>query len=159
MNGATAVPFVSTISPPNMAMTMNTGSSQYFLRSSKNAANSRRKEAIGHSELVHEAVGRRAWRLSRDPVAFALRLEAKPQRVFSTEPHEPADWRNAAIVHDPQRERAHDREQDEAQLTWRCGGITRTSSSRIEHYESRAMRADVPARLPASYRSPTQFEP
>src|SRR6516165_11760252 len=74
MNGATAVPCVSTISPPNMAMTMNTGSSQYFLRSSKNAANSRRKEVIGRSELVHEAVGRRAWRLSRDPVAFALYL-------------------------------------------------------------------------------------
>src|SRR3984893_11948243 len=116
MNGATAVPFVSTISPPNMAMTMNTGSSQYFLRSSKNAANSRRKEIIGHSELVHEALGRWAWRLSRDPVAFALRLEAKLQRVFSAEPHGPADWRNAAIVHDPQRERAHDREQDEAHL-------------------------------------------
>src|SRR6516162_979923 len=116
MNGATAVPFVSTISPPNMAMTMNTGSSQYFFRSNKNAANSRRKEIIGHSELLHEAVGRRAWRLSRDPVAFALRLEAKPQRVFSAEPHEPADRRNAAIVHDPQGERAHDREQDEAQL-------------------------------------------
>src|ERR1700730_8095816 len=116
MNGATAVPFVSTISPPNMAMTMNTGSSQYFLRSSKNAANSRRKEIIGHSELFHEAVGRRARRLSRDPVAFALRLEAKPQRVFSTEPHEPADWRNAAIVYERQREWAHDREQDEAQL-------------------------------------------
>src|SRR6201982_143868 len=116
MNGAPAVPFVSTISPPNMAMTMNTGSSQYFLRSSKNAANSRRKEIIGHSELVHEALGRRAWRLSRDPVAFALRVEAKLQGVFPAEPHEPADWRNAAIVHDPQRERAHDREQDEAQL-------------------------------------------
>src|SRR5260221_8741388 len=116
MNGATAVAFVSTISPRNRAMAMNTGSSQYFLRSSKNAANSRRKEIIGHSELVHEALGRRAWRLSRDPVAFALRLEEKLQRVFSAEPHEPADWRNAAIVHDPQRERAHDREQDEAQL-------------------------------------------
>src|ERR1700751_2699842 len=116
MNGATAVPFVSTISPPNMAMTMNTGSSQYFLRSSKNAANSRRKALIRHSELFHEAVGRRPWRLALDPVAFALRLEAKPQRVFSAEPDEPADWRNAAIVHDPQRERAHDRERDEAQL-------------------------------------------
>src|SRR5262245_59507850 len=116
MNGATAVPLVSTMSPPNIAMTMNTGSSQYFLRSSKNAANSRRKEIIAHSELVHEAVVRRAWRLSRDPLAFALRLEAKPQRVFSAEPHEPADRRNAAIVYDPQRERAHDREQDEAKL-------------------------------------------
>ena len=46
MNGATAVPFVSTMSPPKMAMTMNTGSSQYFLRSRKNAANSRRKDTI-----------------------------------------------------------------------------------------------------------------
>src|SRR5215510_4881894 len=116
MNGATAVPLVSTMSPPKMAMTTNTGSSQYFLRSSKNAANSRRKDTIARSELLHEAVGRRAWRLSRDPVAFALRLEAKPQRVFSAEPHEPADRRNAAIVYDPQRERAHDREQDEPKL-------------------------------------------
>src|SRR5262245_54147474 len=104
------------MSPPNRVMTMNTGSSQYFLRSSKNAANSRRKETIARSELVHEAVGGRAWRLSRFPVTFALGLEAKPQRVFSAEPHEPADRRNTAIVHDPQRERAHDREQDEAKL-------------------------------------------
>src|SRR3989442_4967291 len=116
MNGATAVPLVSTMSPPNRAMTMNTGSSQYFLRSSKNAANSRRKETIARSELVHEAVGGRAWRLSRLPVTFALRLEAKPQRVFAAEPHEPADRRDAAIVHDPQHEGAHDREQDEAEL-------------------------------------------
>jgi hypothetical protein len=57
MNGATAVPFVSTMSPPNMAMTMNTGSSQYFLRSSKNATNSRRKETMRAHKLVHEAVG------------------------------------------------------------------------------------------------------
>src|SRR5262249_28571223 len=116
MNGATAVPLVSTMSPPNMAMTMNTGSSQYFLRSSKNAVNSRRKDTIARSELVHEAVGRRAWRLSRFPVTFALRLEAKPQRVFAAEPHEPADRRDAAIVHDPQHEGAHDRKQDEAKL-------------------------------------------
>src|SRR5215510_9084818 len=116
MNGATAVPFVSTISPPNRAMTMNTGSSQYFLRSSKNAANSRRKDTIARSELVQEAVRGRAWRLSRYPVAFALRLEAKPQRVFATEPHEPADGRDAAIVHDPEHEGAHDREEDEAKL-------------------------------------------
>src|SRR5262249_49996510 len=101
---------------PNMAMTMNTGSSQYFLRSSKNAVNSRRKDTIARSELVHEAVGRRAWRLSRFPVTFALRLEAKPQRVFAAEPHEPADRRDAAIVHDPQHEGAHDREQDADKL-------------------------------------------
>src|SRR5262245_54471661 len=116
MNGATAVPLVSTMSPPNMAMTMNTGSSQYFLRSSKNAANSRRKETIARSELVHEAVGARAWRLSRFPVTFALGLEAEPQGVFSAEPHEPADRRDAAIVHDPEHEGAHDREEDEAKL-------------------------------------------
>src|SRR4030095_10747487 len=116
MKGATAVPWVSTVSPPKMAMTTNTGSSQYFLRSSKNAANSRRKETIARSELVHEAVGGRAWRLSRFPVTFALRLEAKPQRVLAAEPHEPADRRDAAIVHDPQHEGAHDREEDEAKL-------------------------------------------
>src|SRR5262249_60313940 len=116
MNGATAVPLVSTMSPPNMAMTMNTGSSQYFLRSSRNAANSRRKDTIARSELLHQAVGRRARRPSRFPVTFALRLEAKPQRVFAAEPHEPADRRDAAIGHDPQHEGAHDRKQDEAKL-------------------------------------------
>src|SRR5215831_10687431 len=116
MNGATAVPLVSTMSPPKMAMTTNTGSSQYFLRSSKNAANSRRKDTIARSELLHQAVGRRAWRPSCFPVTFALRLEAKPQRVFAAEPHEPADRRDAAIVHDPQHEGAHDREEDEAKL-------------------------------------------
>src|SRR5262249_54022061 len=106
----------STMSPPNMAMTMNTGSSQYFLRSSKNAVNSRRKDTIARSELVHEAVGRRAWRLSRFPVTFALRLDAKPQRGFAAEPHEPADRRNAAIVHEPQDEGAKAREHDEAKV-------------------------------------------
>src|SRR4030095_2413769 len=116
MNGATAVPLVSTMSPPNKAMTMNTGSSQYFLRSSKNAANSRRKDTIARSELLHQAVGRRTWRPSRFPVTFALRLEAKPQRVFAAEPHEPADRRDAAIVHDPQHVGAHDSEVDEDKL-------------------------------------------
>src|SRR5262244_3923518 len=116
MNGATAVPLVNTMSPPNKAMTMNTGSSQYFLRSSKNAANSRRKDTIARSELLHQAVGRRTWRPSRFPVTFALRLEAKSQRVFAAEPHEPADRRDAAIVYDPQHEGAHDREEDEAKL-------------------------------------------
>src|SRR5262249_39568755 len=116
MNGATAVPLVSTMTPPNKAMTMNTGSSQYFVRSSKNAANSRRKDTIARSELLHQAVGRRTWRPSRFPVTFALRLEAKPQRVFAAEPHEPADRRDAAIVYDPQHEGAHDREEDEAKL-------------------------------------------
>src|SRR5262245_35330044 len=116
MNGATAVPFVSTMSPPKIAMTRNTGSSQYFLRSRKNAANSRRKDIIPRSELVHEAIGGRAWRLSRYPVAFTLWLEAKPQRIFSAEPHEPADRRDAAIVDDSQHEGAYDREEDEAKL-------------------------------------------
>src|SRR5215471_8890704 len=116
MNGATAVPLVSTMSPPNRAMTMNTGSSQYFLRSSKNAATSRRKDTIARSELLHQAVGRRTWRPSRFPATFAHRLEAKSQRVCATEPHEPANRRDAAIVHDPEHEGAHDREEDEAKL-------------------------------------------
>jgi hypothetical protein len=46
MKGATAVPWVSTIRPPKIAIVMMTGSSQYFLRTRKKAQNSCRNESM-----------------------------------------------------------------------------------------------------------------
>src|SRR5215475_1001425 len=101
MNGATAVPLVSTISPPNMAMTMNTGSSQYFLRSSKNAANSRRKEIIAHSEQnqmlspVNRVAGYRRVRIRRSMLGSRPhrgRKDDQRQRENHPEPKCEAVW-------------------------------------------------------------------
>src|SRR5437660_10957471 len=44
MNGATAEPFASTARPPNTTITINTGSSQNFLRSRRNSQNSARND-------------------------------------------------------------------------------------------------------------------
>src|SRR6516164_11097830 len=46
MNGATAVPLVSTMRPPKNASTIKIGSNQNFLRVRRNAQNSRRNETI-----------------------------------------------------------------------------------------------------------------
>jgi hypothetical protein len=46
MKGATAEPFVSTISPPKRAITTNTGKSQYFLRMRRNPQNSCKKDSM-----------------------------------------------------------------------------------------------------------------
>lgn len=71
MNGATALPFVNTINPPNKTIMNRIGNSQNFFRTRMNIQSSARND-IGHvsSELVLEAV--RTWTgwITLDPIAM-----------------------------------------------------------------------------------------
>src|SRR6516162_9293505 len=100
MNGATAEPWVRMISPPKMAMMINTGSSQNFFRTLRNAKNSRRKLIIDTSELILERFRRRTRRRSDDPIALRCRLEFASHWVFASQPHQKADWTDADIKQD-----------------------------------------------------------
>src|SRR5512139_1558569 len=97
MKGATAEPLVRTMSPPKIAMTMKTGSSQNFFRTRRKAQNSRKKPAIDPSELILECFRCGAGRLAGDPIAFHRRLEFSPHRVLAREPHQEADWCNTGV--------------------------------------------------------------
>src|SRR5262249_20276327 len=100
MKGATAEPLVRTISPPKMAMMMNTGSSQNFFRTPRNAQNSRRKLIIDASKLVLECFWRRARRCADNPIALGCRLEFTSHWVFTTQPHQEADGTDAEVKQD-----------------------------------------------------------
>src|SRR5215471_4385070 len=117
MNGATAVPLVSTMRPPKNASTIKIGSNQNFLRVRRNAQNSRRNETIiKDSELVLESVRGRARRLARYPVRINIRLESQTQDVLARQTHDPT-YRSDAKKED---ERKHDGtdhfEQQESEL-------------------------------------------
>src|SRR5262249_51919 len=116
MNGATAEPLVRTISPPKTAMTMNTGRSQNFLRTLRNAQNSRRKLTIDASELALECFGCRPRRLAHYPIAVRGGLEFLAHRILAGEPHQEADRGDADIVQDPEDERADDEMQQQAEF-------------------------------------------
>src|SRR5262245_7989378 len=97
MKGATAEPLVRTISPPKMAIMMNTGSSQNFFRALRNAQNSLRKLTIHASELVLECFRRRAGRRADDPIALRRRLEFAPHWILAGQPHYETDWTDAEV--------------------------------------------------------------
>src|SRR5438132_1318457 len=100
MKGATAEPLVRTISPPKMAIIMNTGSNQNFFRTPRNAQNSRRKLIIDVSELVLECLRRRAGRCADDPIALRCRLEFPPHWILASQPHQKADGTDAEVEQD-----------------------------------------------------------
>src|SRR6516162_4457947 len=100
MKGATAEPLVSTISPPKSAMTMKTGSNQYFLRVRRNAQNSARKPVIRPSELVVESLRCRTGWLAGDPVGFGRRLKLPPKRVPTGYSHQHANRCHAHVEQD-----------------------------------------------------------
>src|SRR6516225_7231857 len=100
MKGATAEPLVRTISPPNIAMMINTGSNQNFFRTLRNAKNSRRKLIINASELVFERFRRRARRRADDPIALRRRLEFASHWILASQPHQEADGADAEIEQD-----------------------------------------------------------
>jgi len=77
MKGAMAEPFVRTIRPPNIAITMKTGSSQYFFRTRKKFQNSLKKVNMC-SELILEGFGSGAWWFAQDPIALCCRFKTPP---------------------------------------------------------------------------------
>jgi hypothetical protein len=100
MKGATAEPLLKTITPPKIAIMMNTGSSQNFFRTLRNAQNSRRKLIIDASELVLECFRRRARRRAEDPIAPRCRLEFASHRVLASQPHQEANGNDAEVEQD-----------------------------------------------------------
>src|SRR5215831_2120117 len=100
MKGATAEPLVKTINPPKTAIMMNTGSSQNFFRTLRNAQNSLRKLIIDASELVLECFRRRARRRADDPIAFRRRFEFASHWILARQPHQEADGTNAEVEQD-----------------------------------------------------------
>src|SRR6516164_3524825 len=100
MKGATAEPLVKTISPPKTAIMMNTGSSQNFFRTLRNAQNSRIKLIMDTSELVLECFGRRARRCASDPIALRRRFEFASHWILANQPHQEADGADAEVEQD-----------------------------------------------------------
>src|SRR2546430_17595526 len=100
MKGATAEPLVRTISPPKMAMMMNTRSSQNFFRALRNAQNSLRKLTIDASELVLECFRRRAGRRADDPIALRRRLAFSPHWILSCQPPHESSFTAAYVAHE-----------------------------------------------------------
>src|SRR6185369_10303585 len=91
MNGATADPWVSTMSPPNSTRISTIGSSQNFLRSRMNAHNSTAKSPISFlpSELSQHVRGRP--RLAPYPICLPGALELPAHGVVTDEPHQQAE--------------------------------------------------------------------
>src|SRR5262245_29692536 len=115
MNGATAVPFVSTINPPNTAIITKIGSSQNFLRTRKNAQNSRRND-IAASELVLHGVRCRPRWFPRNPVTRHLSVNLEPQNIFFENAKQQTDGCDHDEEHQPHHDGADDPEQNKAKF-------------------------------------------
>src|SRR5690606_1317743 len=111
--GATAEPLVSTISPPNSAMTRRIGSSQNFLRTRMNCQSSPTNVIGTSSELLFQAVGGRTGRLACDPVADGARVSARRNGRAAERAHEQTRWRDHAIEDDRQHDRADEAKQQQ----------------------------------------------
>src|SRR5664280_3135740 len=112
MKGAMAVPFVRTIRPPKIAIMMRIGNIQYFLRTRRNAKNSRIND-IASSELIFH--GFRIWarRLPRDPVGCRQRMKLTIQQILFAQTHKHAHRRHNTKIDQAERQWADDLEKDE----------------------------------------------
>src|SRR5574342_15672 len=108
MNGATAEPWLSTISAPSSAITSRIGSSQNFLRALRKAQSSLRNDMGKCLKLVGQGLGRRARRVALDPVALRLGIALEPQRVLARQAHGDAERRDHPVVENADHDRAHD---------------------------------------------------
>ena len=83
MKGATALPWVTTISPPNKNIIMIIGKSQNFFLTRIKRHNSFIKDIVNFLELVSHTFDRwlAGW-CTFDPVTFSLMFKLKVQRSF-----------------------------------------------------------------------------
>src|SRR4030095_3389996 len=86
MNGATALPCVSTMRPPKTASMSTMGSSQYFFRIRRKTHNSLRIEIIAPSELVSHRVWGRTRRSALEPVGIGLAVDSQPEQILAERP-------------------------------------------------------------------------
>src|SRR5262245_62102886 len=134
MKGATALPCVRMISPPNSASITRIGTSQYFFRTRTKAQSSETNDimtteprgsdpgasvgsheanggscvARGPSERPGQGVGGRAGRPPLDPVALARPVQPQAEQVLARESHEEPDRRDHPVEHQAHDHRAHD---------------------------------------------------
>src|SRR5262245_43436226 len=142
MNGATALPWVSTIRPPNTTIISSTGSSQYFFRTRKNRQNSSKnairappasRTGTGRLELVAHRVARRPGRLTHDPVTTGSRLAPQAQCVLAQQAHQHGQRRH----HDEEDEAEHHRAHDPAQkISELCPQPVQGAKDRSEEHTS-----------------------
>src|SRR5439155_3017828 len=114
MNGAIALPCVSTISAPNSAMTSRIGSNQNFFRVMTKAASSIAKLSMT-LELPPDRLGRRAGRPPLDPIALGVRVELQRQGMPSEHSHQESDGRDARVEDQAQDERVDHSVEQKAQ--------------------------------------------
>src|SRR6267143_3422233 len=96
MNGAIALPCVSTINAPNSAMTNRIGSNQNFFRVMTKAASSLAKLSMT-LELPPHRLGRRAGRPPLDPVTLCSRIELQRQGMPPKHSHHESDGRDTRV--------------------------------------------------------------
>src|SRR5882672_779582 len=112
MNGATALPWVSRMSPPKSAIMIRMGSNQNFFRTRTKAHSSRTKSTLP-SELPPHGVRGRPRRPPGDPVARGRAIEGDLERGLAEEPHEEPDGRDREVEEEPEDDRARDALQKE----------------------------------------------
>src|SRR5688500_15854743 len=88
MKGATTLPLLRTISPPNTTIMNRMGSIQYFLRARMKDQSSEKNIPMAASELVLHCFGSGAGRLACDPIAHGVLVEGKIERSFSQYSHD-----------------------------------------------------------------------
>ena len=114
MKGATAVPWVSTIRPPNSAIMRIIGSSQYFLRVRMNCQSSATND-IGRPQNWSTApgLGRRAGRLALHPPGRCLRIAPEGRSIVAESPHDQADRHDRGQVDQAQHHGVDHLEQEQ----------------------------------------------
>src|SRR5437667_12494810 len=116
MNGAIALPCVSTISASNSAMTSRIGSNQNFFRVMTKAASSLAKLSMT-LELPPHRLGRRAGRPPLDPIALCVRVELQRQGMPSEHADQEPEGGHARGEDQAQDERVDDSVEQNAQPT------------------------------------------
>src|SRR5688572_13817134 len=99
MNGATTLPLLSTISPPNTTIMNRIGSIQYFLRACMKDQSSEKNIPMAASELVCHCFGSGSGRLARDPVTLGVLVESQPERPLSERAHDQSGWSDSDEEH------------------------------------------------------------
>src|ERR1700737_975962 len=96
MKGATTLPLVRTMIPPNTTIKTKIGSIQYFLRSRMNSKSSERNIPIAPSELFFHRLRFRPRRVAVDPVTLWRRFHFESQRPPAEYAHDQSCGQNCA---------------------------------------------------------------
>src|SRR5262249_44666043 len=107
MKGATADPWVNTTSPPNIAITSKSGSSQNFLRTRRKCQSSCKNSITHPSEQTLHGVRRRTRGRTHHPSRSPPPRSLDPQRIAMPHPHDQGSRNNAEAENEPHHERSY----------------------------------------------------